>query len=350
VSHDATSRIAGAARKLALKLVLLLACARMVAGQAPPVAGPAVDPRVRAAMARFDRGEKEAAKQELDALRSSAGGDGVLMLGIAHEFEQRQEFAAAEPFARRAFELMPDFAPAHNVFGVSLIFSDRVEESERIFRAAVARFAGTRDEGDLVFNLGMACALLNKRLEASERFDRAIALQPNNALFRFSAGENERNLKHFARAEEDFRLAMTLPPGHPDAGWKLAVTLAADGRADEAAPLFQAALKSGPPASRLGAAYEYAVFLFEHGRASEALPLLQQVVKMRPADRLAWHYLARTLRALGRKEDAAAAIKRYQALQAEADRSETEFLLSLVRTRLSDGAPPDDGKQMPKQH
>lgn len=341
----ATTRIARAAGGL----VLLLACARTAGAQARPQAAPPIDPRVRAAMERFDRGEKEAARKELDALRGSAGGDGVLMLGIAYAYEQREAYAEAEPFARRAFELLPDLAPTHLVLGVSLIFSEHVEEAERIFRAANARFGGTQDEPDLVFNLGMACALLNKRLEASEWFERAIALQPRNALFRFSLGENERNLKRYARAEEAFRLAMSLPPGHPDAGWKLAVTLAADGHDEEAATLFKSALKSGPPASRVGAAYEYAVFLFERGRASDALPLLQSVVKVRPADRFAWNYLARTLRATGRKDEAAVAIKRYQELQAEADRTEAEYLLSLVRTRLADGTPAADGKEMPKE-
>jgi len=326
---------------------LLLAGAPGAAGQeAPP---PALDPRVKAALERFDRGEKEAALRELETLRRAAGQDGVVMFSVAHELERREEYAAAEPFARRAFELLPAFGPTHVVLGVSLIFSDRVEEAERVFRAAAARFAGTQDEPDLVFNLGMACALQNKRIEASEWFAKAIAFQPGNALFRFSAAENDRNLKRLDLAEEGFRRAMRGPGGHPDAGWKLAVTLAAQGRAEEAEPLFRSALASGPAPSRLGASFEYAVFLFERGRAAESAPLLEAVVKARPEDRVAWHYLARTLRALGRREAAAAALERYQALQARADRSDTEYLLELIRGRLRGGGPRAEEKKSPER-
>jgi tetratricopeptide (TPR) repeat protein len=341
--------VRSAAAVLLLLVPALAPAVETVQRQPPPPRGQGLDPRVPAALARYDQGDKEGAKEELAKLRAALPNDGPLMVVVARELEQRQEYAAAEPFARRAVELLPDFAPAQNVLGTSLIFSDRVEEAERLYRAAVARFSGTPDEADLVFNLGMACALLNKRLEASEWFGRAIALKPKSSLFRFSAAENDRNLKRHAQAEAGFRLAMTLEPRHPDAAWKLAVTLAAAGRPEEAEPLFRSASNEGPPGARLDASFQYAIFLFERGQQAEALPRLEETVKARPADRLAWHYLARTLRSLGRKNEAAAALARFQALQAEADRSETEYLLELLRSQVSEGAAPADGKKSPER-
>lgn len=323
-----------------------LCFAAIAVGQTPPV--PRLDPRLEAALLTWDRGDHATALLELEKLGASAPTDGALQLLITDELVKRKEYAAAEPFARRALGLLPDFPPAHILLGVSLLSTDRAEEAERLFRAAVARFQGTIDEPELVFNLGMACALQSKRLEAGDWFAKAIALKPKNALFRFSAAENDRNLQRFAQAEAGFRLAMTLEPRHADAGWKLAVTLAAQGRDGDAEPLFRTAIAAGPPASRQGASYEYGVFLFERGRATEALPLLEALTKAKPDHRMAWNYLARTLRALGRKDAAAAAISHYQALQKEADRSETRYLLGLIQAQLS-GEAPGDGKQMPER-
>jgi len=327
-------------------LLLLISSGRAAARQGPP---PAIDPRVDATFQIYDRGDKAAAKRELDKLLVAAASDPAAMVLLAHGLDMRQEYAWAEPFARRAVLLRPDFAPCQYALGVSLLFTDHVEEAERVLRAAAGRFAGTQDEPDLVFSLAMACVLQNKRLEGGLTFAKAIELQPKNALYRFSAAENDRNLKRLAEAEAGFRLAMTLEPPHADAAWKLAMTLAELGRFAEAEPLFQRAIAQGTPASRQSAAYQFAVFLFERGRAQEALPLLQALVKARPADRMAWNYLARTLRALGHKEESAAALKRYQSLQAEFDRTETDYLLGLIRAQRSGGRAPD-GKQMPERH
>jgi len=329
-----------------IKFALVLTLAGIAGAQTPPAPQP--DPRLAAALQRYDRGDRDGAKQELERLRVAAKDDGGLLVTIADELETRHEYAAAEPFARRATELMPDFGPAHMRLGVSLIFSDRVLEAEQVFRAAAKRFSGTQDEPDLVFNLGMACAMQNKRTEAGEWFAKALALRPKENLYRFSAAENDRNLKRFKEAEAGFRLAM-VEPRHPDAGWKLAVTLAEMERYEEAEALFRTQLRDLPPASRVNAGFEYAAFLFDRGRAAEALPMLESIVKARPGHRLGWYYLARSYRAVGRKEDAAAAVKRYQALQAEADRSEDEYLLSLIRTHPTAPASASEQKEMPSR-
>ncbi len=189
----------------------------------------------------------------------------------------------------------------------------------------------------------MACALVNKRLEASEWFGRALELAPKSAINHFSLAENELNLGRLDRAEAGFREAMTLVPPHPDARWKLAVTLARRGQPESAEPLFRVAVTTGSPASRLAATFQHGVFLFEQGRPAEALPALEAFTRERPADRLAWSWRARAERALGQKEAAQASLARYRELQAEADKSETEFLLGLIRDKLT-GA---DGKALP---
>jgi predicted Zn-dependent protease len=337
-----------------LVLVLSIAFVRETAPQTSPQPAPQpaprqLDPRLAAELARYDRGDTKGAKEALALLQVTAKDDGALQVLAAHELELRQEHLAAEPFARRAVALLPEFAPAQQRLGICLLSTQRAEEAEAIFRAAAKRFSGTPDEPDLVFHLGMACAMQNKRIEAGESFARALVLRPKDNLYRFSAAENDRNLKHFEAAEAGFRLAMA-EPRHPDAGWKLATTVAAEGRFDEAEKLFRSELKNLPPSSRVTAGFEFAAFLFDRGRPAEALPMLESLVKARPNHRLAWYYLARTYRLLGRAEDAASAVKHYQALQAEADRSDEEYLLGLIRARLTESAGEPERKEMPSRH
>jgi predicted Zn-dependent protease len=313
----------------------------------PAAANDGVDPRLKPALAKFERGDRDGAKQALDALVRGAPNDLGLTLEVATLLVLQQEYVAAEPYARTVYAKAPQEPQSHKVLGGVLLFTDRAHEAEPLFRAAVARFHGTGDDPELVFDLGMACALNSKRTEASEHFERAIELDPKNALYVFSAAENDLNLQRLDRAESGFRKALAAKPPHPDAGWKLAVTLAAREKPKEAEPLFQQAVTSGPPPTRWNAAFHYAVFLFEAGRPAEALPLLEKATQTRPKDRMAWSYLARTLRALGRKDEAAAAVKRFQELQAEADRAENDYLLGLLRSQLSGGAAPGVEKGAP---
>jgi protein O-GlcNAc transferase len=166
---------------------------------------------------------------------------------------------------------------------------------------------------------------------------------PDAAINHFSLAENELNLHRLDRAEAGFRKAMTLTPGHPDARWKLAVTLGQLDRAAEAEALFRQAVAAGAPKSRDRAAFHYGIFLFERGRHAEALPQLEAATRAKPDDRMAWSWLARAQKALGKKEEAAASIARYRELQARADREETDFLLGLIRDKLEGG----DGKTVP---
>jgi len=330
--------------KLLVALLLALCAARPAAPQAAPAAD-GVDPQLAAAFARFDAaaGEaREAARREIEALAAKRDSPNAALL-VGSLWVGRREWKSSVPHLRRATAAMPEFAPAWNALGAALLQDSRPDEAEEVLRPAVARFASDPVHGDLLFNLAMACAMGNKRLEASEWFEKAIARAPDAAITHFSLAENELNLHRLDRAEAGFRKAMTLTPGHPDARWKLAVTLGQLDRAEEAEALFKQAIATGAPKSRVSAALQYGIFLFERGRHADALPHLEATTRAKPDDRMAWSWLARTQKALGKKEEAAASIARYRELQAQADREETDFLLGLIRDKLEGG----DRKSVP---
>lgn len=73
-----------------------------------------------------------------------------------------------------------------------------------------------------------------------------------------------------------------------------------------------AATPSTGLASRI--ALEYGRLLIAAGRHSEALPHLEAATRQRPDDKLGWQALAQALAAAGRREEARAALERFQAL------------------------------------
>ncbi|MSP15925.1 MAG: tetratricopeptide repeat protein [Myxococcales bacterium] len=317
-------------------------------GAPPPQTAPGVDPRLAAAFERFDHAvptARDAIRREIDAIAATKPGDAPFAALVGTLWLMRSEWLSAEPYLRAALPKMPGFAPVTHALGVVLLQTSRPEDAEVLLRPAVQQFASDPLIGDLLFNLAMACAMVNKRLEASEWFEKALAVTPNAAINHFSIGENELNLHRLDRAEAAFRKAMELDPPHPDARWKLAITLVQLARFGDAEALFRQAVSVGPLPSRVAASYQFGVYLFEQGRAGEALPLLQAVTAAKPGDRMAWNWEARVLKALGRREESTAALRRYRELQAEADKSETEFLLGLIRDKLTR----PDGKPVPER-
>jgi predicted Zn-dependent protease len=298
------------------------------------------DPRLESAKRRFVGGDAAGARAEFGSVCKAAPGEGWLALAVTDFLVSHQDFTGAEPFARSALVLLPEVPPAHNLLGSCLLFTDRVDEAEQVYRAAAAKFEGTEAARNLVFGVAMACAVGHKNLEAQTWFERALALDPDSPLFHFSSAENLILLHRPAEAELHLRRAAGGPAPHPDADWKLATVLAAQGKDAEAESLFRAASRKGPPASRSNATYQRAVFLLERGRAAEAEPLLTEAVANRPDDRMAWSYLARAQKTLGKTADAAASLKCYRALQGKADRAETDYLLGLIRPQLSGGEAP----------
>jgi predicted Zn-dependent protease len=326
-------------------LVLFAALAPAARSQEAP---PPDDARARftEAQKRHLAGETEAARALLKELLDADPKNFELALSIARWLcIERQDYAGAEPFARRAAELEARSAEAVNLLGSCLNSSGRAEEAETVFRAGAKRFEA---DGTMRFGLGMACALQLKYLEARDAYDQAIALEPRNGLYRFSSGECRANLREFEAAEKELRLAVEWK-GHADARWRLGEVLARQGKEKEAEETLRAAMLEGPKLARFNAALQLGILLFEHGRAEECARLLHQATKQRPEGRDAWMWLARAERALGHEEAATRALRRYQELRASADKAEEERLLDLIKAQLAGSGAKEPPAPPPKK-
>ena len=300
---------------------------------------PADYPRVAAAAQAYDAGDKDRAVEMLRAFCREQPDDGVRPLRCAELLiQRRQDAARGEEFSRRGLERMPELPQAWLLHGAALLFNQKADEAEALFRDATARFP---QDVDLLFSLGMACVMNQKNLEAQQHLRAALQRKPDQPLFLFTLGENCVRLHRLDEAEVLLRRAAELRPPHPDALGRLADVLALRGRPGEAEACFRRALETGPAGARLKAALQYAIFLVDQRRSEEALPHLVRVTEKKADDRVAWHYLARCLQKLGRKEEAAVAVARYRDLQQRVDRAEDTFLLGLIAEQLRVGKKED---------
>lgn len=318
-----------------LTFTLLLAPAQ--AG--PPAQSNDAHARFDAACKRHQGGDVAGARADFQALLDGDPKNGKLALAIAAFLVQgRQDYAGGEPFARRARELLPSEPIACTMLGGALLGALRVDEAEQVYRDGFARFP---DRAALAFGVGMSCAQAKRFLDAKEWFEKAIALDPRSPQFHFSHGENFANLRMYEQAEAELTKA---EPGWPDAGWKLGEVLGRQGKADQAEKVLRATLAKSKGSTRWHAAYQLGVLLFEGGRHEEAESLLRNVTETKPADQNGWLYYSRVLRARGKKDEAAAAVKKYQELAAATDRREDEQLTALIKAQLEEKpAPPPAG-------
>jgi len=125
-------------------------------------------------------------------------------------------------------------------------------------------------------------------------------------------GQVLQDLRDHSAAADAFARAVALAPGAPGLASALALSLKAEGRAREAIPALERALRESPDdaeiLANLGGLYR------EAGRATEAVELLGRAVAARPDWAPAHNNLGNALLAMGLAEEAVRALERARAL------------------------------------
>ncbi|HEY8548581.1 MAG TPA: tetratricopeptide repeat protein [Vicinamibacterales bacterium] len=197
---------------------------------------------------------------------------------------------------RKAIELQPDFAAAHNHLGLVLIQSGKDEEGIAALREAV-RLAP--DYADARTNLG--AALTPTDAEAAVReLERAVELAPGSvkAHFNLAAAYGASPRHGRAKEIETFRKVIELAPGFARARVSL-------GKA-----------------------------LLQDGKVPEAIAELEEATRLEPGSGEAHYQLGLALARAGRKDEAAAALKKGRELVAAADR-DRNIALDLAEGRAA---------------
>ena len=116
------------------------------------------------------------------------------------------------------------------------------------------------------------------RLDAAQReYERALLESPKDADLRNDYGYFLYSRKSYDESKKQLEQALKLKQTHPKARINLAMTLAAEGRLEEAHAQFEEAL--GPAAAH----HNIGLILFKSGRREEALAHLQQAAQIDPS-------------------------------------------------------------------
>jgi tetratricopeptide (TPR) repeat protein len=212
--------------------------------------------------------------------------DGFVNLGAAY-MEKRDYGAAIVPL-KRALELSPDLAVAHQFLGYALLAQgyaaeaiphlDRVGAQEALGIARIetgqlteavtnftAALAKRPADPDLLYYLGHASGLLSKTA-----IDDLIANYPKSARAHQALAENYYALRQMPQAEKEYLEALRLRPDLPDLHLELGQIYANPAQWPKAEAEFRAETKLQP------------VPYFMQGKANDALPELKRANELKP--------------------------------------------------------------------
>jgi Flp pilus assembly protein TadD len=153
-----------------------------------------------------------------------------LVLANALDEKKDRDVDGAVAECRKAIEIDPKYAKAHNLLGYFLLGQGHLDEAILAFRTAV--------ECDPKFGIAhsnLGRALVDKDLdEAIAEFHKAIDCDPDRAIARLNLGFALIKNEDFARAVAELRKATDLEPKNPLVRINLASALHGKGDLDEA--------------------------------------------------------------------------------------------------------------------
>jgi protein O-mannosyl-transferase len=146
--------------------------------------------------------------------------------------------------SRRAVELSPKFAQAHNDLGVGLGSRGQFAEAASEYRTAIALDPNSSDEP--LNNLGVILVRQGDIDAGIENYRRALEINPDYADAHVNWGNALVRARQFAEAIPHYEAALAIRPADADAHHNWGVALAQQGRFAEAADQFRAALAIDP--------------------------------------------------------------------------------------------------------
>jgi tetratricopeptide (TPR) repeat protein len=133
-------------------------------------------------------------------------------------------------------------------------------------------------------------------------WEKALELDPDDALAHSSLGAVYQRRGELVAAEEHYRAALGAEPRLTAARYNLALLLESQGRVDEAIAEYRQTIASDP--EHVDARNNLGNLLASGGRFREALVQYRGVIELRPDHALAHNNLGNVLRSLGRLEEA----------------------------------------------
>ncbi len=305
-----------------------------------------LDPRVEAGIKELSHDRRDCGLEIFHQVLKEKPDDASSILAMTRYLMYiRQEYAAAEPFARRTVEILPDLVNSYLLLGGVLIFTGRAPQAIALYQTPLEDYP---DHPRLLFAAGMANALSRHHTTASELYEKALVLQPQDPLFHFCAGENYVKLQDLERAELHFRRSIQFDQRNVQAMWQLARLLSWLGKDKQAENFYVRALENAHSQyDQVEAGNSFALFLIERRRLEEAEATLKRLVEVAPDHAMSWNLLAQCYELMDDRPRRIFARKRFQELQDKDNADETSYLLDLLRQSQREKTSEEDVKQSP---
>ena len=216
---------------------------------------------------------------------------------------------------RRALELKPDYAEAHNNLGNALKDQGKLDEAVACYRRALELkpdlCRGAQQPGHCLQDQG-------KLDEAVACYRRALELKPDYAEAHNNLGNALKDQGKLDEAVACYRRALELKPDYAEAHNNLGVALKDQGKLDEAVACYRRALELKPDYAEahnnLGNA------LKDQGKLDEAVACYRRALELKPDFAEAHNNLGNALKDQGNLDEAVACYRR--ALELKPDYAE----------------------------
>jgi tetratricopeptide (TPR) repeat protein len=219
-------------------------------------------------------------------------------VGLGQTYMEKHDFASAVTPLKRALEVDPDLAPAHQLLGYALLAQgyaaqaiphlQEVQDKTGLGIAEIqtgqlaeavanlqAALAERPNDQDLLYYLGRASGLLSK-----QSIDTLLAAYPDSARAHQALAENYFVLRQMPEAEKEYHEALRLRPDTPELHLELGEVYAGAFQWAKAEEEFREETKLQP--GNAEAAYRLGTALLEEGKGREARAELVRADKLMP--------------------------------------------------------------------
>ena len=258
----------------------------------------------------------------------SAGGvrasEAQPVIEAADDLRRRGRAVESVPLYRRALEIDPRSAEAHNNLGNAFLEMGNAAEAAAWYRRAAAL---QRDSAQIHCNLANALGQLGELAPALAASERAVALDPHLSVAHNCLAVMLAALGSGEQAVESYQRALALNPRYLEALINLGNLLRDLGRRREALPLYRQAIEVDP--QRPDSHYDLGNALFELRHLEEAAESFRRALALRKDYPQALLGLAAVLRVQRHATEAQESARR--ALSLEPNNAEAHTMLAELR-------------------
>ena len=194
----------------------------------------------------------------------------------------------ALPYLEQVLRRTPENARVLVLVGRIHLEASRLDEAEKMFREAARLNAANAEAWS---GLGDVCDARKDPRQASEQYEKALALKPDLLYTLLNAGQVADKLERPKQAEDFYRRAFTIDPQMAEAANGLGLALAKQGHAEDAREHFEKAIALQRDFS--GAINNLGVLYIQQGKTDDAIAAFEYGLRVAPDDDILYLNLAR---------------------------------------------------------